>query len=250
MTTSIAEFIEHLSERPWSDYTKADYSIEQWHAACLIHLHQGPPTSKSECKLPVKTPNGALNRNGVHAAAAALAGARGGVHASPEQKASAARALRGYYRQMSEEAPDSLKQSNIEEFIEHHGVKGMHWGVRKAVSSRVATEKKRRKPSTDAKKVAELSKKKPQALTNRQLEIINKRKNLERTFKGSKPPSPYGRGKKFAAEILAITGMIGTGYAFFNSPAGKATLAKGKALLDSAATRKAMQLPYEQLKLF
>jgi len=105
--------LSHVSEKPWSDYTKSDYTIEQWHAACLIHLHDGPPTSKSECKLPVKTPNGALNRNGVHAAAAALAGARSPLKAPPEQKTKAASALRRYYAQLGETPPDSLKQSAL-----------------------------------------------------------------------------------------------------------------------------------------
>jgi hypothetical protein len=131
----VLDFIKHFSQTPWSDYTAADYSIEQWHAACLIHQHEGPPTSKSQCKLPIKTPDGAVNKNGVHAAAAALAGARGGVNASSEQKASAARALRGYYKQMNEDPPSSLMQSNIENLIEHHGVKGMHWGSRAAKRS-------------------------------------------------------------------------------------------------------------------
>jgi hypothetical protein len=105
--------LSHVSEKPWSDYTKSDYTIEQWHAACLIHLHDGPPTSKSECKLPVKTPSGALNRNGVHAAAAALAGARSPLKAPPEQKTKAANALRRYYSQLGETPPDSLKQSAL-----------------------------------------------------------------------------------------------------------------------------------------
>jgi len=105
--------LSHVSEKPWSDYTESDYSIEQWHAACLVHLHDGPPTSKSQCKLPVKTPNGALNRNGVHAAAAALAGARSPLKAPPEQKAKAASALRRYYSQLGETPPDSLKQSAL-----------------------------------------------------------------------------------------------------------------------------------------
>ena len=115
--------IAHISEEPWSNYTKADYSIEQWHAACLIHLHEEEATSKSQCKLPVKTPDGALNRNGVHAAAAALAGARGGLKGvSDDQKTKAAKALKRYYSQLEEDPPESL---------EHHGVKGMRWGVRK-----------------------------------------------------------------------------------------------------------------------
>jgi hypothetical protein len=116
--------IVHISEEPWSNYTKADYSIEQWHSACLIHTHEGAPTSKSQCKLPVKTPNGVLNRNGVHAAAAALGGARGGLKGvSADQKKKASNALKRYYSQLDEDPPESL---------EHHGVKGMRWGVRKA----------------------------------------------------------------------------------------------------------------------
>lgn len=143
--SDVKEFISHLSEKPWSMYTASDYSIEQWHAACLIHQHEGPPTSKGQCKLPIKTPNGAVNKNGVFAAAAALAGARGGVHASSEQKAAAARVLVRYYRQMDKEPPASLmKHSDVSEFIEHYGVKGMHWGIRNKSRQRKRTKREMR----------------------------------------------------------------------------------------------------------
>lgn len=106
------EAFAHVSETPWSNWTKADYTLEQWHAACLIHIHDGVPTSKSQCKLPVKTPDGVLNRNGVHAAAAALAGARGGLKGvSDDQKVKAGNALKRYYAQLDEEAPESLAQT-------------------------------------------------------------------------------------------------------------------------------------------
>ena len=120
---SPAEALAHISEKAWSDFTKADYTLEQWHAACLIHTHEGELTSKSQCKLPVKTPNGALNRNGVHAAAAALAGARGGLKGvSDDQKKKAAGYLRRYYVQLDEDPPDSLSQTVAlgEAFIAHH----------------------------------------------------------------------------------------------------------------------------------
>jgi hypothetical protein len=137
------EFIKHLSEKPWSMYTASDYSIEQWHNACLIHQHTGPPTSKSQCKLPCKTPNGAVNRNGVYAASAALGGARGGVNATPEQKATAARALIRYYREMNKPPPSSLtKHSNID-VIEHFGVKGMKWGVRNKSRNKIPRKEMR-----------------------------------------------------------------------------------------------------------
>lgn len=148
-------YLAHISMRPWSEYSSADYSPEQWHKACLIHQHQGPPTSKSQCKLPVRTPNGAINRNGVHAAAAALAGARGGVDASDAEKASARTSLVRLYGELGEDAPAGLaKHSDMsdDEFLEHVGIKGMKWGVRKDRSS--SDSKKPRKKMAWNDKVA------------------------------------------------------------------------------------------------
>jgi len=110
-SSNLGDVTAAISEEPWSNWSAADYSIEQWHRACLIHLHSGAPTSKGECKLPVRTPTGTVNRAGVHAAAAALAGARGGVNAPAEQKAKARRALRGLYSTLKEDPPDSLAAS-------------------------------------------------------------------------------------------------------------------------------------------
>ncbi len=100
---------ERVSSKPWSRFKESDYTLEQWHRACLIHLHDGKPTAKAQCKLPVREPDGTLNRNGVHAAAAALAGAHGGVKAPVDQKRKAARALvRLYRRALKEEPPESI----------------------------------------------------------------------------------------------------------------------------------------------
>lgn len=97
------------SEKPWGQFSASDYTIEQWRRACLLKMPDGDPEAKSTYKLPVREPSGALNRAGVHAAAAALGGARGGVDAPSEAKEAARRKLRGLYRQLGEEAPDSLK---------------------------------------------------------------------------------------------------------------------------------------------
>lgn len=96
-----------FSNRPWSDFGESDYTLEQWHRACLIHLHDGTPTSKAQCKLPVREPDGTLNRNAIYAAAAALAGARAPLDAPAEQKRRAARKLIELYREMGEIAPES-----------------------------------------------------------------------------------------------------------------------------------------------
>lgn len=122
-----------VSEKPWSDYSASDYSPEQWHSACLIHQHEGAPTSKGQCKLPVRTPDGTLNRGGVQAAAAALAGARGGVDASSEEKSDAASALVKLYRHLDEDPPESLQHAVVDEFLAHYGTRGMRWGFRRSL---------------------------------------------------------------------------------------------------------------------
>lgn len=97
-----------VSNTPWSQFSQADYTPEQWRRACLIHL--ADDDVKDHHKLPVREPDGTLNRNAVHAAAAVLAGARGGVDAPPEQKRRAARQLLRLYREMDETPPESLRR--------------------------------------------------------------------------------------------------------------------------------------------
>ena len=101
-----------VSDKPWGSISEADYPTpESFCAACLIDLNEGDgPKTKEKCKLPIREPGGAVNRNGVHAAAAALAGARGGVSAPASEKAKAARALMRHYGAMDEDAPDSLRR--------------------------------------------------------------------------------------------------------------------------------------------
>lgn len=126
-----------MDTKSWSSYKESDYTLEQWHKSCLIHQHDGAPSSKSQCKLPVRTPNGAINKNAIFSAAAALAGARTPINAIPEQKEKAARTLIRLYREIDQSPPTSLtklaglEMSDISELM-HYGVKGMRWGVRRS----------------------------------------------------------------------------------------------------------------------
>jgi len=97
-----------ISNEPWANFAQSDYSLEQWIKACLL-VFNSPPKKKGDCGLPVYEPDGELNRNGVHAAAAALAGARGGINATPEAKRGAARRLISCYSDLNEDAPPSIK---------------------------------------------------------------------------------------------------------------------------------------------
>ena len=99
-----------ISEGAWDGAASNYSSTEAYCSACLIDLNDGSgDKTQAKCKLPVKTPSGDINRNAVHAAAAALAGGRGGVNAPPAAKKKAARALIRLYGELKEDPPDSIK---------------------------------------------------------------------------------------------------------------------------------------------
>lgn len=116
--------------------------------------------------------------------------------------------------------------SEVERILEHHGVKGMRWGVRTKSSSR--------KESSDYKKAAPLRKRPVSELTNRQLKIANERGNLEQNFKRMNP-STAAKGKAAAAGILATATMAATAYNLIKSPAGQALINKGKSFVQKHA---------------
>lgn len=96
---------ERVSMKPWSDFPASAYTPAEWRAACLIDKGTGDPDSKDRYSLPVREPSGALNTNGMHAAAARI----GMVACPPEKKATAARALVRLYSQCNQECPDEVK---------------------------------------------------------------------------------------------------------------------------------------------
>lgn len=102
-----------ISDKPWGQFSAADYqSAEAYCDACLVNDNTVPrgQWTKAACKLPVYEPGGDLNRNAVHAAAARLAGAGGGIDTTPAARKAAAGKLMGLYQQMHEAAPDSMAQ--------------------------------------------------------------------------------------------------------------------------------------------
>lgn len=92
------------SNEAW-DGSASSYSIDQWKRACLIDRGTGDANSKERYALPVREPDGTVNANGVHAAAARINQVQG---ISAAQRAAAARKLIAMYHQMNETPPDSL----------------------------------------------------------------------------------------------------------------------------------------------
>lgn len=193
----------HISEEPWGNYDESDYTLEQWHRACLIHLHDGPPTSKGQCKLPVRTPSGALNKNGVFAAAAALAGARGGVNAPADAKAKAARSLATFYNQLGKKAPPSVlalmtHADLADTLLMHFGVKGMRWGIRRSHPSES-------EPSADVQRyraaVSKINRGDTSTLSNKELQDVVNRMNLDQQY-SRLSSAKKNLGAKIAQDII------------------------------------------------
>lgn len=98
-----------ITDIPWSG-AASKYDDTDCRA-CLIDLNKtGVNKTQDNCKLPIKEPNGDINKNALSAAAAALAGARGGVQAPTNIKKKAASALCRAYQEAKMDAPDSLKK--------------------------------------------------------------------------------------------------------------------------------------------
>jgi len=92
------------------DGSPSRFTDEQYQRSCLIDRGGDAPV-KQRCSLPIREPNGDINRNALGAAAAVLAGGRGGVaNVSPELRRRAARALIRAYGEADMEPPDSLRR--------------------------------------------------------------------------------------------------------------------------------------------
>lgn len=90
-----------LSTKPW-DPKQGDYTPAQWKSACLIW--DGPDDDKSSGSLPVKEPDGTVNKAALSAAASRL----NQVDASDGAKKAAAKALMSLYGQAKMKFPPSL----------------------------------------------------------------------------------------------------------------------------------------------
>lgn len=91
-----------FTNRPWDAAAASrGKTAEEYCRLCLVDLNPpGKPKVKDKCKLPVRyTPGGPYVRAALRAAAAVLAGARGGVRLPADARRKAARKLVRLMRQ-------------------------------------------------------------------------------------------------------------------------------------------------------
>lgn len=115
------------------------------------------------------------------------------------------------------------QSTDVNEFLQHYGKKGMKWGVRSARS--------RVKVSSDFKSTAPHRGKRASSLTNKQLKAVNERMNLEQNYKRMNP-SKIKVGLVTAGTILTVAKLGQESYNLVNSAAGKAAIAAGKKALQ------------------
>lgn len=89
--------------------------------------------------------------------------------------------------------------SNLSPNLEHHGIKGMKWGVRRKRNSKTG-----RVESSDSKTARRLKKKRLSEMSNEELAKLNKRMQLERQYKQLKAGSQPG--KQFVAGVMKESG--------------------------------------------
>lgn len=123
--------------------------------------------------------------------------------------------------------------SAIEKILAHHGVKGMRWGIRRGG---VTKTKAPSRTSSDFKKTQALRKKKAHELSNKQLETLNKRLNLEQQH-ARLNPSKVTRGEDRVKRFLKQAGIGASAFTLFHSPAGKALRSSGKMAAESLLLR-------------
>jgi hypothetical protein len=125
-----------------------------------------------------------------------------------------------------------LAEAFIEDFFEHHGVKGQRWGVTRKISEiRAHRETARRAGNSedanrarDAELKAKNAKHGTKALSNKELQDLVTRMNLEQQLSNlkDKQPSKFQTGQKVIKTALATGKTANDVIAFAKSPAGQA----------------------------
>jgi uncharacterized protein len=109
--------VEAFSDKEW-DGSPSRFSDEEYAASCILDradcsAEWKDRPVKERYSLPIKDPGGGFNPDALGPAAAALAGARGGVKACPEAIAKAQRRLLVAYRLLDMEPPESFRAKRV-----------------------------------------------------------------------------------------------------------------------------------------
>ena len=101
--------------------------------------------------------------------------------------------------------------SNYNDELQHWGIKGQKWGVRRFQNKdgSLTPAGRKRQMSQDAKEAYSLKKKKVSELSNAELKRLNERQNLERNYKQNNK-TKIAVGLAAAGTALSLLGKLGS----------------------------------------
>lgn len=94
--------------------------------------------------------------------------------------------------------------------LEHYGIKGMKWGVRRSDAQLARAKKKKDRDyqeSGDSKKTRALKTKSLSEMSNKELETVTRRLQLEKQYK-SATKQEKSKGRKFVEEVLVDSAKV------------------------------------------
>lgn len=107
---------------------------------------------------------------------------------------------------------------NGSDFLQHYGIKGMRWGVRRSEKQLAKARAAEQADADDAARAKEVAKKiqsaggRTSSISNADMQLLIKRMNLERNYKNmmaqearaKKENSKFWKGKKKVDEIMSV----------------------------------------------
>lgn len=114
----------------------------------------------------------------------------------------------------------------VDKILEHHGTKGMRWGVRKR-RSEAARAAKFGPQAPEHARARELKKKPLSRLSNEELKELNTRTNLEQSYRKMNP-STIKKGENLAKGLLSTVKLAGDLNNLLSSDTGKRLTTKGE----------------------
>lgn len=128
---------------------------------------------------------------------------------------------------------DAFNKRDVDEWLAHHGVMGMHWGKHLPGKTEASHNPKpvKRPAHSDHVESRQLLQKKVHELSTPEIKKLNDRLQSEQKL-SQLNPSSISKGKKITLGIIAAAGTAATVYNLINSPAGKAGIAAGKKAVE------------------